>query len=97
MLPESFCVVDEIEDKRVVLQWMSAIEARECLHRLAARKDFVHIHCVEEWLVVAGLKFIRHDEKTVWVFLNQFLDLRAGKPFIAASSIGLPPTSCSPE
>ena len=52
----------------LLLLRMGAVQARECLHRFDARKDLVHVHCVEERLVVAGLELVGANQEPVGVF-----------------------------
>ena len=73
-------VVHEIQYERVGLQRMRSVQAREGLHRLDARKLLVHVHRMQQGLVVAGLELLRHDEDAVRVLLELLLDLRAREP-----------------
>ena len=47
-----------------------AVQARQCLYRLDAREQLVHVHGVEQRLVVAGLELVGADQESVRVFLN---------------------------
>ena len=58
---------------------MRTIEPRERLHRLEVGKDLVHVHGVEQRLVVAGLELIRDNQETVRLLLDLVLDRRGRK------------------
>jgi hypothetical protein len=73
-------VVHEIEHEHIVLLPMRAVEARERLHRLGAREQLVHVHRVQQRLVVAGLELVGADEEPVRVFLDPVRDLAGWKP-----------------
>jgi hypothetical protein len=89
-------VVGEVEHEGVVLGRVSAIEARERLHRLDARERLVDVHRVQQRLVVAGLELVRADEQPVGVLADLLLDPARGKPLSDASLTRLPRKSCSP-
>ena len=56
-----------------------AVQARERLHRFDAGERLVHIHRVQQRLVVAGLKFVGADQKAIRILLNLVRDVAAGK------------------
>ena len=56
---------------------MRAVEPRERLHRLDARERLVHVHRVQQRLVVAGLELVGADQEAVRVFLDLVGDLAA--------------------
>ena len=72
-------IVQEIQHEHVVLLGMRPVEAREGLHRLDARKGFVHVHRVQQGLVVAGLELVRTDEEAVRSLANPLGDFVGGK------------------
>ena len=72
-------VVLEVEHEAVVLLRVRAVEARERLHRLDARERLVHVHRVQQRLVVAGLELVGADQEAVRVFLNLVGDVAARK------------------
>ena len=74
-----------------------AVQARERLHRLDAGQRLVHVHRVQQRLVVAGLELVGADQEAVRVLLNLVGDLARGKPLSDASVTFTPPYSCSPE
>lgn len=55
-------VVDEVEDERVVLVRMDAVQPRQCLHGANAAQLLVDVHRVQKRLVEAGLVFLGDDE-----------------------------------
>ena len=63
--------------KHVVLLRVRAVEARKRLHRLDAGERLVHIHRVQQRLVVAGLELVGADQEAVRVFLNLVGDVAA--------------------
>ena len=58
---------------------MRPVEARERLHRLDAGKDLVHVHRVQQGLVVAGLELVGADEEPVGILPDTFGDPARGK------------------
>ena len=73
-------VVHEIEDEHVVLLRMRPVQPRERLHRLDAGQRLVHVHRVQQRLVVAGLELVGADQEAVRVFLNLVGDVAAREP-----------------
>ena len=69
----------KIEHERVVFLRMRAIEARQCLNRLYTRERLVHVHRVEQRLVIASLKLVRANEEPVRMRLNPVGDVARGK------------------
>ena len=76
---------------------MGPVEPGERLHRLDARERLVHVHRVQQRLVVAGLELVGQIRKrygssrilsAIWLL---------GKPLSDASVTFSPPYSCSPE
>ena len=61
--------------KHVVLLRVRAVEPRERLHRLDAREQLVHVHRVQQRLVVAGLELVGADQEAVRVLLDLVGDL----------------------
>ena len=72
-------IVLEVKYKGVVLLWVCPVEARQRLHCLDARERLVHIHGVQERLVVAGLELVGADQEAVRVALNLLGDVAARK------------------
>ena len=70
-------VVHEVEHEDVVLLRMRAVQPRERLHRLDAREHLVHVHRVQQRLVVAGLELVGADQEAVRVLLDLVGDLVA--------------------
>ena len=56
-----------------------AVEARQRLHRLDARERLVHVHRVQQRLVVAGLELVGADQEAVRVGLDLVGDVAAWK------------------
>ena len=56
---------------------MGAVEPGERLHRLDAGERLVHIHGVQQRLVVAGLELVGADQKAIRVFLDPVGDFAA--------------------
>jgi hypothetical protein len=56
---------------------MSAVQARQRLHRLNPGQAPVHVHSAQQRLVEAGLEFVRHQQNLVVVALEGFADLAA--------------------
>ena len=44
---------------------MSTIQARERLYSLDIRQYLIHIHGMEKWLIISGLKFVGNDKEPV--------------------------------
>jgi hypothetical protein len=59
----------EVEHEHVVLLRVRAVQARERLHGLDAGERLVHVHRVQQRLVVAGLELVGADQEAVRVFL----------------------------
>ena len=77
---------------------MGTIQARERLDGLDAGERLVHVHRVQQRLVIASLEFVGADQEAVRVLLDLVGDLAAdGKPLSDASVTFTPPYSCSPE
>ena len=74
-LLDRFRVVHEVEHEYIVLLRMRAVEPRQRLHRLDAREQLVHVHRVQQRLVVSGLELVGADQEPVWVLLNLVGDL----------------------
>src|SRR5207244_2599120 len=72
-------VVLKIKNENIVLLRMRAIESRQCLYRLDPGKWLVHVHRVEQRLVVTGLELVRSNQKPIRLFLNLIRDIAAGK------------------
>jgi RNase P/RNase MRP subunit POP5 len=68
-------VVHEVEHEHVVLLRVRAVEPRERLHRLDAGQGLVHVHRVQQRLVVAGLELVGADQEAVRVLLDAVGDL----------------------
>jgi hypothetical protein len=73
------------------------VQAGECLHRFDAAERLVHIHRVQQRLVVASLELVGANQKAVRVFLNLVGDLTAGKAVQLPSLTFSPLYSGSPE
>ena len=67
----------EVEHEDVVLLRVRAVQPRERLHRLDAGERLVHVHRVQQRLVVAGLELVGADQEAVRVFLDLVGDLAA--------------------
>ena len=65
--------------KHVVLLRVRAVEARQRLHGLDARERLVHVHRVQQRLVVAGLELVGADQEAVRVVLDLVGDVAARK------------------
>ena len=91
-------VVQEVEHEHVVLLGVRAVEPRERLHRLDAGQRLVHVHRVQQRLVVAGLELVGADQEAVRVLLRSSRRCcLLGNPLSDASVTFAPPYSCSPE
>ncbi len=73
-LPDRLGVVLEIEHERVVLLRVGAVQPRERLDGLDAGERLVHVHGVEQRLVVPGLEFVGTDQEAVGIFLDRVRD-----------------------
>ena len=60
----------EVQHEGVVLLGVRPVEAGQRLHCLDAGQRLVHVHRVQQRLVVAGLKLVGADEEAVGVFLD---------------------------
>ncbi len=78
-------VVQEVEHEGIVLLGVRAVQARERLHGLDAGERLVHIHRVQQRLVVAGLELVGADQEAVRVFLDRSAISLLGKPLSDAS------------
>ena len=58
---------------------MGTVKTRKCLHRLDVRQHLVHIHSVQERLVIARLELVGHHKKAVLILAEFLLNARAGK------------------
>ncbi len=58
---------------------MGTIEAGKGLHCLNPGENLVHVHCVQEGLVIPGLELVSTDQKPVRVLLDLVRDLIRGK------------------
>ena len=58
-------VVDEVEDERVFLARMHAVQPGERLHRLYPREALVHVHRMQEGLVEPGLILLRDQQHPI--------------------------------
>ena len=67
---DTVAVVQEVEDERVVLLGVRAIETRERLDGLDAGQRLVDVHGVQQRLVVASLELVGDDQEPVGVLLN---------------------------
>ena len=70
-LPDRVGVVVKVEDEHVPLARMRPVEPRQGLDRPDAGERLVHVHRVEERLVVAGLELVGADEEPVGVFAKR--------------------------
>jgi hypothetical protein len=74
---DRLAVVLEVEHEAIMLLRMRTVQARQGLHRLDARQRLVHIHRVQQRLVVAGLELVGADQEAVRVALDLFGDFAA--------------------
>ena len=58
---------------------MYPVQARECLYRLDVAQRLVHIHGVEQLVVVTCLKLVGHDQEAIAVGVECLFYLRRGK------------------
>ena len=72
-------VVHEVEHEDVVLLRVRAVQPRQRLHRLDAREHLVHVHRVQQRLVVAGLELVGADQEAIRVLLDLVGDLARRK------------------
>ena len=56
--------------KHVVLLRVRAVQPRQRLHRLDAGERLVHVHRVQQRLVVAGLELVGADQEAVRILLD---------------------------
>ena len=77
---DRLAVVLEVEHEAVVLLRVRAVEPRQRLHRLDARERLVHVHRVQQRLVVAGLELVGADQEAVRIGLDLGGDVAARKP-----------------
>ncbi|MDE0464383.1 MAG: hypothetical protein OXH93_18330 [Caldilineaceae bacterium] len=63
-------VVGEIKHERVVLPRVRPVETGKRLHRLDARQRLVHVHRVQQRLIVTGLKLACADQEAIGISLN---------------------------
>ena len=69
-LRDGFRVVHEVKHEHVVFLRVCPVEPRERLHSLDAGERLVHIHGMEQWLIVTRLELVGADQKAVRVLLN---------------------------
>ena len=74
---DRLAVVLEVEHEAVMLLRVRAVEARQGLHGLDARERLVHIHRVQQRLVVAGLELVGANQEAVRVGLDLGGDVAA--------------------
>src|SRR5260370_29830 len=74
---DRLAIVSEIEHETIVLLWMRAIEPRKRLHRLYARERFVHVHGMQQRLIVPGLELIGANQEAIRVALNLLSNVAA--------------------
>jgi hypothetical protein len=60
----------KVEHEAVVLLRVRAVEPRQGLHRFDAGERLVHVHRVQQRLVVAGLELVGADQKAVRIGLD---------------------------
>ena len=72
-----FGVVGEVHDHHILLALVAAIQAGDRLHGVTVHHRLVEEHSGEQWLVEAGLKFVRHDHDPIVVALETVFDLFA--------------------
>jgi hypothetical protein len=77
---DRLAVVLEIEHEAIPFLGMRTIEPRQRLHRLNARERLVHIHGVQERLVVAGLELFGADQEAIRIFLKRFGNVAVWEP-----------------
>jgi hypothetical protein len=68
-------VVEEVEHEDVVLLGMGPVQPGQGLHGLDARQRLVHVHGVQQRLVVAGLELVGADQEAVGLLLDLVRDL----------------------
>ena len=69
-------VVQKVQHEHIVLLRVRPVEARQGLHRLDAGQRLVHVHGVQQRLVVTGLELVRAHQEAVGVLLEPAGDLR---------------------
>ena len=67
-------VVGEVHDHDILLAFVAAVQARNGLHGIAVHDGLVEEHSGKQWLVEAGLEFVRDDHEPVVVTLEAILD-----------------------
>ena len=72
-------VVEEVEHEHAVLLGVRPVEARQGLRRLDAGQRLVHVHGVQQRLVVAGLELVRAHQEAVAILLEPLGDLPRGQ------------------
>ncbi|HEX2031809.1 MAG TPA: hypothetical protein VHL78_10465, partial [Actinomycetota bacterium] len=77
---DAFHLVHEVEDERVVLVGVDAVEAGQRLDGVHPVEPLVHEHRVEEGLVEAGLELLRHHQDPVLVRGEPLGRLGLGEP-----------------
>ena len=68
-------VVQKVQHEHIVLLGVRPVEPRQGLHRLDAGQRLVHVHGVQQRLVVAGLELVRAHQEAVGVLLEAVGDL----------------------
>jgi hypothetical protein len=59
--------------------WVRPVESRQGLDRFYAGKLFIHVHGVQQRLIIAGLEFFGANQEAVGLFLNLVSDLARRK------------------
>ena len=72
-------IVQEVQDEDVVLVRMGAVQARQGLYGLDARKRLVDVHRMQQLFVVTRLEFVRADQESVGILLEPLFDLTRRK------------------
>ena len=72
-------IVLEVEDEAVVLAGMRPVQPRERLHGLDARQRLIHVHRVQQRLVVARLELVRAHKEPERVLDDLLRDVRRGE------------------
>ena len=76
---DCFDAVLEVKYEAVMLLRMGAIQARQRLDRLDPRERLVHVHGVQQRLIVAGLELGRTDQEAIRIVLYLVRDVAARK------------------
>ena len=58
---------------------VGAVEPRQRLHRLDASQCLVHVHRVQQRLIVTSLEFVGANQKAIRIFLDSIGDISAGE------------------